>query len=162
MKKENKIQAQQRRAAERKKQAQRKLLEPFFRFGIPALVLVVIIGIMIANPFAKKDSKKDADQNNVTAYSTDTTLTVKDGDTVNIDFVGSVDGVEFEGGNTQGYGADLVIGSHTYIDDFEEQLIGSHPGDQVDVYVTFPENYGKENLNGKEALFKVTVNGIYR
>ena len=84
------------------------------------------------------------------------------GDTVNIDYVGSIDGVEFQGGNTNGSGADLVIGSHTYIDDFEEQLIGHHPGDSVDVTVTFPEDYGKDELNGKEALFKVTINGIYK
>ena len=87
---------------------------------------------------------------------------VQEGDVVNIDYVGSIDGVEFEGGNTKGNGADLVIGSHTYIDDFEEQLIGHHPGDSVDVTVTFPEDYGKDELNGKEALFKVTVNGIYK
>ena len=96
------------------------------------------------------------------SLQTDTSLTIEDGDTVNIDYVGSVDGVEFQGGNTQGNGADLVIGSHTYIDDFEEQLIGHHPGDSVDVTVTFPEDSGKEELNGKEALFKVTVNGIYK
>ena len=58
-------------------------------------------------------------------------------------------------------GTDLVIGSGSYIDDFEDQLIGAHPGDQVDVSVTFPEDYGVEELNGKEALFQVTVNGIY-
>ena len=91
----------------------------------------------------------------------DTSLEVKDGDTVNIDYVGTVDGVEFEGGNTKGAGADLTIGSKTYIDDFEEQLIGAHPGDTVEVKVTFPENYGKEELNGKDAVFTVTVNGIY-
>jgi len=89
------------------------------------------------------------------------TLEVKDGDTVNIDYVGSVDGVEFEGGNTNGAGADLTIGSGSYIDDFEEQLIGAHPGDTVEVKVTFPENYGNEELNGKDAVFTVTVNGIY-
>ena len=82
---------------------------------------------------------------------------MEDGDTINIDYVGSVDGVEFDGGNTQGMGTDLVIGSGSYIDDFEDQLIGAHPGDQVDVYVTFPEDYGVEELNGKEALFQVTV-----
>ena len=91
----------------------------------------------------------------------DTSLEVKDGDTVNIDYVGKVDGVEFEGGNTNGMGADLTIGSHSYIDDFEEQLIGAHPGDTVEVNVTFPENYGNEELNGKDAVFTVTVNGIY-
>ena len=91
----------------------------------------------------------------------DTSLEVKDGDKVNIDYVGTVDGVEFEGGNTEGMGADLTIGSGSYIDDFEEQLIGAHPGDTVEVNVTFPENYGNEELNGKDAVFTVTVNGIY-
>ncbi len=91
----------------------------------------------------------------------DTSLEVKDGDKVNIDYVGKVDGVEFEGGNTNGMGADLTIGSGSYIDDFEDQLIGAHPGDTVEVNVTFPENYGNEELNGKDAVFTVTVNGIY-
>jgi len=91
----------------------------------------------------------------------DTSLTVEDGDTVNIDYVGTVDGVEFEGGNTNGAGTSLTIGSGSYIDDFEEQLIGAHPGDTVEVNVTFPENYGNEELNGKDAVFTVTVNGIY-
>lgn len=114
------------------------------------------------------DTQDTASQNTDTAntaessgYSTDPTLTVQDGDSVNIDYVGSIDGVEFEGGSTGGTGTTLVIGSGYYIDDFEEQLIGSHPGDTVDVNVTFPEDYGKEELNGKDALFQVTINGIY-
>lgn len=105
------------------------------------------------------DTAQNADS---TGYNTDSSLTVEDGDTVNIDFVGTVDGVEFSGGNTQGQGTDLVIGSGSYIDNFEEQLIGAHPGDQVTVTVTFPENYGNDALNGKEAEFAVTVNGIYK
>lgn len=92
---------------------------------------------------------------------TDTSLEVADGDKVNIDYVGTVDGVEFEGGNTNGTGTDLTIGSGSYIDDFEDQLIGAHPGDTVEVNVTFPEDYGNEELNGKDAVFTVTVNGIY-
>ena len=72
-----------------------------------------------------------------------------------------MDGVEFEGGSTNGSGADLEIGSGSYIDGFEDQLIGAHPGDTVDVTVTFPEDYGVDELNGKEAVFTVTVNGIY-
>lgn len=85
---------------------------------------------------------------------------VENGDTVNIDYVGYCDGVAFEGGDTKGQGANLEIGSHSYIDDFEDQLIGSMPGDTVDVYVTFPENYGNETLNGKDAHFVVEVNYI--
>lgn len=91
----------------------------------------------------------------------DTALEIEDGDKVNIDYVGTVDGVEFEGGNTEGNGADLTIGSGSYIDDFEDQLIGAHPGDTVTVNVTFPEDYGNDELNGKDAVFTVTVNGIY-
>ena len=95
------------------------------------------------------------------SYSTDTSLTVKDGDTVNIDYVGKIDGTAFDGGSTDGKGTDLVIGSGSYIDNFEDQLVGAHPGDEVEVTVTFPDDYGVDELNGKEAVFDVTVNGIY-
>ena len=89
----------------------------------------------------------------------DTALEVKDGDEVNIDYVGSIDGVEFDGGTAQGY--DLTIGSKSFIDTFEQQLIGTHPGDQVTVNVTFPEKYpNSPDLAGKAAVFAVTVNGI--
>lgn len=94
-------------------------------------------------------------------FDDNSSLTVQDGDTINLDYVGSVDGVEFEGGNTNGYGAELTIGSQTYIDDFEEQLIGSHPGDAVTVVVNFPDEYSSNpDLAGKEAVFECTVNGI--
>lgn len=95
------------------------------------------------------------------SYSTDTSLTVKDGDTINIDYVGKIDGTAFDGGSTDGKGTDLVIGSGSYIDNFEDQLVGAHPGDEVEVTVTFPDDYGVDELNGKEAVFDVTVNGIY-
>lgn len=84
----------------------------------------------------------------------------EDGDTVNIDFVGSVDGVEFEGGSTQGNGYDLVLGSGAFIPGFEDQIVGHTPGESFDVEVTFPEDYGKEELNGKAAVFKTTLNYI--
>ena len=92
---------------------------------------------------------------------TDTALTAADGDTLNIDYVGTVDGVPFDGGDTQGSGTDLTLGSGSYVDTFEDQLVGSHPGDQVTVNVTFPEDYTNEDLQGKAAVFEVTVNGIY-
>lgn len=101
-------------------------------------------------------------QENTGELSTDTSLTVADGDTVNIDYVGTVDGVEFDGGSTNGTGTDLVIGSGSYIDDFEDQLIGAHPGDEVRVEVTFPDDYGSQDLAGKDAVFAVTINGIYQ
>lgn len=83
---------------------------------------------------------------------------IADGDTVNIDYVGSIDGVEFEGGSTGGYGTDVTIGVTNYIDDFIEQLIGHKPGENFDIEVTFPEDYGNEELNGKDAIFNITVN----
>ena len=85
---------------------------------------------------------------------------VKDEDTVNIDYVGSVDGVEFEGGSTGGKGTTVTIGVTQYIDDFLEQLIGHKPGDTFNVEVTFPEDYGQEHLNGKDAVFVTTINYI--
>lgn len=83
-----------------------------------------------------------------------------DGDSVNIDFVGSIDGVEFDGGNSGGAGYDLVLGSGSFIDDFEDQIVGHMPGDTFDVNVTFPENYGSADLAGKDALFVTTLNHI--
>ena len=83
---------------------------------------------------------------------------IQDGDKATIDFEGFVDGVAFEGGKGTNY--DLVIGSHSFIDNFEEQLIGKNIGDEVDVNVTFPESYQAEELAGKPAVFKVKVNGI--
>ncbi len=91
----------------------------------------------------------------------ETDAAIADGNIVNIDFVGTVDGEEFEGGNTDGKGTDLKIGSKKFIDDFEEQLIGHKIGDEVTVNVTFPDNYENKELAGKNAEFKVVINGIY-
>lgn len=94
-----------------------------------------------------------------TALSADENLTVADGDQVNIDYVGTIDGVEFEGGSSGGAGYDLTIGSGTFIDDFEQQLIGHAVGDDVTVEVTFPDDYSGD-VAGKDASFAVTINGI--
>lgn len=83
---------------------------------------------------------------------------VANGDIANIDFKGYIDDVAFEGG--EGTDFDLEIGSHTFIDNFEEQLIGAEIGQEVVVNVTFPENYGKEDLANKPAKFEVKINAI--
>ncbi len=83
---------------------------------------------------------------------------IKKDDIANIDFVGSVDGVEFEGGKGEDY--PLTIGSGTFIPGFEDQLIGHKAGETVDVKVTFPENYGAKDLAGKEALFVTTIKTV--
>lgn len=83
---------------------------------------------------------------------------VQNGDTAVIDFEGFVDGVAFEGGKGENH--PLEIGSHSFIDTFEDQLVGKNTGDEVDVNVTFPEQYQAAELAGKPALFKVKINEI--
>lgn len=83
---------------------------------------------------------------------------VADGDSVTIDFEGFVDGVAFDGGKGTDYA--LTIGSHSFIDTFEDQLVGKNIGDDVEVNVTFPEQYQAEELQGKAAMFKVQIKGI--
>lgn len=85
---------------------------------------------------------------------------VEDGDQVTIDFDGSVDGKRFEGGKAEDY--PLTIGSHTFIDNFEEQLIGKTTGEECEVNVTFPAEYHVEELKNKPAVFKVKIKEIQR
>ncbi|MDD6618993.1 MAG: trigger factor [Clostridiales bacterium] len=85
---------------------------------------------------------------------------VENGDTVNLDFEGFVDGEAFEGGKGEGY--PLVIGSNTFIPGFEEQLIGANIDEEKEVNVTFPEDYQAEELKGKAAVFKCKVNRIQK
>lgn len=82
----------------------------------------------------------------------------QDGDTVLIDFDGYVDGEQFEGGKAENYS--LTLGSHSFIDTFEEQLVGKNIGEETEVHVTFPDQYQAEELQGKSALFKVTIKEI--
>lgn len=107
-------------------------------------------------------AKVDSFVSGLATYDKDTTSVAKSGDTVNIDFVGTVDGEEFEGGNTNGSGYDLLLGSGSFIDNFEDQIIGHKPGETFTVDVTFPENYSqdKTELNGKAAKFETTLNYI--
>ena len=189
MKKENRKLAQQRRAQERQKQEKIRKLKKFLAWFIPGIIILLLVIILVADAVRNSGSEdsqeaettestsdtgsedtssedssaeEDSQESGSSTLSTDTSLTVEDGDTVNIDYVGSIDGVEFDGGSTNGQGTDLTIGSGLYIDDFEEQLIGSHPGDTVEVNVTFPDDYSSEDLQGQDALFEVTINGIYQ
>lgn len=130
-----------------------------------ALTLVDYANISVpAEEVAATDEEVEADINSTLEShkesSTDETLAIKDGDVVNIDYVGTIDGVEFEGGNSNGAGYNLTIGSGSFIDDFEQQLIGHKPGENVTVEVTFPEDYGDEAVDGKDASFAVTINSI--
>lgn len=93
--------------------------------------------------------------------STETDIDIQLGDKINLDYTGKIDGVAFENGSTNGAGTDIVVGSAGYIDDFEDQLVGKEIGSSFDIEVTFPEDYGNEEVAGKDAVFSITLNGIY-
>ena len=97
-------------------------------------------------------------QQDINSRMVDADRPVQDKDIVTIDFEGLMDGVPFDGGKGEDY--NLTIGSHTFIDNFEEQLIGKNKDENVEVNVTFPEDYGEKKLAGKPAVFKVLIKGI--
>ncbi len=112
--------------------------------------------------YTVKDEEVDAELERVRERKA-TTVDVEgraaqSGDIANIDFVGSVDGVKFEGGEAAGF--DLTLGSGQFIPGFEDQVIGMNIGEEKDVNVTFPENYQAENLKGKAAVFAVKLNSL--
>lgn len=95
------------------------------------------------------------------SFVDDSSLTVENGNTINLNYAGYMDGVQFEGGTADNQ--TLVIGSHSFIDTFEEQLIGAHPGDDVTVNVSFPDPYpNNPDFSGKPAVFECHVNSILR
>lgn len=107
---------------------------------------------------AEVDEALEKERKNNARTITVTDRSVAEGDTAVIDFEGFVDGVAFEGGKGENY--KLEIGSHSFIDTFEDQLIGKNAGDDVEVNVTFPEDYQAAELAGKPALFKVKIHEI--
>ncbi len=104
------------------------------------------------------DAEIEKQRNTNARTVTVTDRAVEMGDTAVIDFEGFVDGVAFEGGKGEDHS--LEIGSHSFIDTFEDQLVGKNTGDEVDVNVTFPVDYQAADLAGKPALFKVKINEI--
>ena len=120
----------------------------------------------ISVPYAEiefKDDEIDAEIDNLLSgynnLNTDESAQVKDGDEVEIAYVGTIDGAEFEGGSSESY--KLTIGSGTFIPGFEDQLIGAGVGSTVEVNVTFPEDYRNADVAGKDAVFTVDVKGVY-
>ena len=104
------------------------------------------------------DAELENQRNKNARTVTVTDRPVAEGDTAVIDFEGFVDGVAFEGGKGENH--PLEIGSHTFIDTFEDQLVGKNTGDEVEVNVTFPEDYQAEDLAGKPAVFKCKIKEI--
>lgn len=113
-----------------------------------------VVKIMAADVNAELEKVREQNSRMVTVDNRG----IKKDDTAVIDFEGFVDGEAFAGGKGEDY--PLVIGSHSFIDDFEDQLIGKKAGDKVEVNVSFPEEYHEASLKGKPALFKVTIKEI--
>jgi trigger factor len=131
---------------------------------LPTFEPMSIDGIKLKRPVAEVDDasvdeslKKIADQNR-DYEPRKKTEKARDGDMLVIDFVGSIDGKEFAGGKGEGHS--LVLGSGSLIKGFEEQLVGAKADSDVDVKVTFPDDYGSDELNGKEAVFAVKVHEV--
>ncbi len=112
------------------------------------------VKVMAADVNAEIDNVREQNSRMITVENRG----IKKDDTAVIDFEGFVDGEPFQGGKGEDYS--LVIGSHSFIDTFEDQLVGKKAGEEVDVNVTFPEEYHEASLKGKPALFKVTVKEI--
>ena len=119
-------------------------------------VTVTKVDTSVSEEEIAAELEKERNKNSRTVTVTDGP--VQEGDTAVIDFEGFVDGVPFEGGKAENHS--LEIGSHTFIDTFEDQLIGKNAGDEVDVNVTFPDQYQAPELAGKPALFKVKIHEI--
>ena len=142
--------------------------------GVKALDYVTLPEDYAAIPISRSDvepSNEDvqAQIDNILSQNSTTqevNRAAADGDTVNIDYSGTVDGVAFTGGTYSGY--NLVLGSNTFIDGFEDQIIGHNPGETFNVTVTFPEGYDDSTdadgntvvLSNKEAVFSVTLNSV--
>ncbi len=131
-------------------------LKPEVTLGKYAGIVVEKKEAVVTDEEVLQQIEKEREQNSRTI--TVDNRPVQDGDMTSIDFEGFVDGKPFEGGKGENYS--LTIGSHSFIDTFEDQLIGKEIGDVVDVNVTFPTEYQAEELAGKLALFRVKINEI--
>ena len=131
-------------------------LKPEVKLGQYKGVEVDKIDVTVSDEEVEAEIEKEREKNARTVEVAD--RAVKDGDTVSLDFEGFVDGAAFEGGKGENY--PLTIGSGAFIPGFEEQLVGTEIGADVEVNVTFPEDYQADNLAGKAAVFKCKVNEI--
>ncbi|MDD6351543.1 MAG: trigger factor [Lachnospiraceae bacterium] len=130
-------------------------VKPEVKLGKYAGVTVTKIDTTVSDEDVDKEVEAQLNNN---ARTVTVDREIQDKDTADINFEGFVDGKAFEGGKGENY--KLEIGSHSFIDTFEDQLIGKKAGDDVEVNVTFPENYQASELAGKPALFKVHVNSV--
>ena len=131
-------------------------VKPEVKLGEYKGLSVEVAPAEVSEEDVEAELKKAQEQNAVENDVEDRPL--QDGDTAHLDYAGTVDGVAFDGGTAEGQ--ELVIGSHSFIDGFEDQMIGMNIGEEKDLNVTFPEEYHAKELAGKAAVFHVKLNGI--
>jgi len=134
----------------------------FMLFGVCIALLAGCGNGAVTDPSAMSEEDEDGSVTDLSAIPEEdedgSVQKVKVGDIVNIDFVGTLDGVAFDGGTD--YGFDLGIGSGRFIKGFEEQIVGMKVGEVRDINVTFPANYYPDYLAGQPVVFRVTLNYI--
>lgn len=130
-------------------------VKPDVELGKYKGVTVTKIDVDVTDDEVNEEINKELEKNGRTVT---VDRAIENGDVAKIDFEGSMNGEKFEGGTGEDF--DLEIGSHSFVDTFEEQLIGSKAGDEVEVKVTFPKEYQAKDLAGKEATFKVNIKEV--
>ena len=141
-------------------------LQAKIRYYAYTFALIMVAFAAIYGFYQKSKSNNTAEETTQStesvSYLTDPSLTIEDGDKVNIDFVGYVDGSETENGSTNGEGVDITVGNGKLMSEIEEQLIGHHPGENYTFDIVFGDDYnGDKDLIGKTATIEMTINGIY-
>ena len=173
MNKQNKKIAQEKRRIEREKAEKKAKVVNLLKFWVPVVAVVVVVIVLIwAVATSGGSSSKGTDgtqaasqttESQAATLNTETDTVAENGDKVNIDYTGYMDGEKFEGGSTDGQGTDLVLGSGSYIDGFEEGVVGHKVGETFDLNLKFPDDYKTNTeLAGKDVTFEVTLNGVYK
>ena len=175
MNKQNKKIAQEKRRIEREKAEKKAKVVNLLKFWVPVVAVVVVVIVLIwAVATSGGSSSKGTDGTQAASQTTESqasetqssdsqTEAAENGDKVNIDYTGYMDGEKFEGGSTDGQGTDLVLGSGSYIDGFEDGVVGHKVGETFDLNLKFPDDYKvNTELAGKDVTFEVTLNGVYK
>ena len=185
MNKQNKKIAQEKRRIEREKAEKKVKVVNQLKFWVPIVAVVVVVIVLIwavatsggsssnstagteaasqATESQASETQSSDSQTKAATLNTEADTVAENGDKVNIDYTGYMDGEKFEGGSTEGQGTDLVLGSGSYIDGFEDGVVGHKVGETFDLNLKFPDDYKLNiELAGKDVTFEVTLNGVYK
>lgn len=181
MNKQNKKIAQEKRRIEREKAEKKAKVVNLLKFWVPVVVVIVLIWAVATSGGSSSKGTDDTQaasqttesqasetqssdsQTEAATLNTEVDTVAENGDKVNIDYTGYMDGEKFEGGSTDGQGTDLVLGSGSYIDGFEDGVVGHKVGETFDLNLKFPDDYKvNTELAGKDVTFEVTLNGVYK